>query len=188
MIKDTTHIRERKDNMFIPNNDYTFCSNVFTPVEEYSKSFEAILKKDLAVKKIELFPNEESPRAMVVTFISGGTQKAVVQEGDVFDYDTGLAICLFKQLLHVVTKEDSKRSNYMYGKLIKNAIKADKVYRETKKMIEEIEAEDERKRKKTALKRAKRKAKAINLQIEIQKQAILRAEKGKNEMITNTEE
>lgn len=109
-----------------------------------------------------LVPN----KVVEVTFMDGDKQKAVCQEPDVFSLEQAISICLTKHLLG---------GSGTYNKAIKNGIK---VYE--KKIAEDKAAkvEAERIAKKRAKKAAHMKRKAEKKreeQIEIQKEAYVRA-------------
>lgn len=101
-----------------------------------------------------------------VTFVDGDKQKAVCQEPDVFSLEQAVSICLTKHLLG---------GTGAYNKAIKNGIK---VYEESQREKWRIKTEEERIAKRRAKKAAymKRRAeKRREEQIEIQKEAYVRA-------------
>lgn len=105
-------------------------------------------------------------KVVEVTFAYGDKQKAVCQEPDVFSLEQAISICLTKHLLGGTSA---------YNKTIKNGIK---VYEEKLKIELEVKAEEERIAKRRAKKvdYMKRKAeKKREEQIEIQKEAHIRA-------------
>lgn len=105
-------------------------------------------------------------RVVEVTFADGDKQKAICQEPDVFSLEMAISICITKHLLGG-TKN--------YNKAIRDGIKCyeDKI-KNKKKVIEEAERFEKRKAKIVAYKKrkAERRKKA---QIEMQKEAYLRA-------------
>ncbi len=122
-----------------------------------------------AVSKVETYNN----RVVKVTFIDRTFTKAVCSENDNFDLDMGITICAMKRLLGTnsenATKHYNQFINHVHSVMEKNAMK--KLVEETQKVKEK------NKKRKAELKRAAKKLKAREEQIDIQKQAILRAQK-----------
>lgn len=105
-------------------------------------------------------------KVVEVTFMDGDKQKAVCQEPDVFSLEQAISICLTKHLLG---------GSGAYNKAVKNGIK---VYEEKKRAEWMAKAEEKRIANRRAKKAAymKRKAdKKKEEQIEIQKEAYVRA-------------
>lgn len=105
-------------------------------------------------------------KVVEVTFMDGDKQKAVCQEPDVFSLEQAISICLTKHLLG---------GTGAYNKAVKNGIK---VYEGKQREKWRIGAEEERIAKRRAKKAAymKRRAeKRREEQIEIQKEAYIRA-------------
>ena len=129
------------------------------------------------VKEIkELTKNEyEEPSGVLVEFENGDKQKAIVQYGDLYDYETGVAICLFKELLCRITEEKAERGTYLFNKLVKNALKSQKKFEEEQRKEEELQSLIKHRRDKRFEKKKKRAEKEIERQIEIQKEAYIRA-------------
>lgn len=122
-----------------------------------------------AVKKVETYNN----RVVKVTFIDGTYTKAVCSENDNFDLDMGITICAMKRLLGTnsenATREYNRFIDHVHSVMEKNAL--EEVAEEARK------AKEKSKKRKAELKRAAKKLKAREEQIDIQKQAILRAQK-----------
>lgn len=119
-----------------------------------------------------LVPN----KVVEVTFMDGDKQKAVCQEPDVFSLEQAISICLTKHLLG---------GSGAYNKAVKNGIK---VYQDKQKVEWVAKFEEERVAKRRAKKAAymKRKAeKKREEQIEIQKEAYVRALKEVEKVNTN---
>jgi len=123
-------------------------------------------EEDITMKIIKevniLVPN----KVVEVTFVDGDKQKAVCQEPDVFNLEQAVSICLTKHLLG---------GTGAYNKAVKNGIK---VYEENQREKWRIKAEEERIARRRAKKAAymKRRAeKRREEQIEIQKEAYVRA-------------
>lgn len=105
-------------------------------------------------------------KVVEVTFMDGDKQKAVCQEPDVFSLEQAISICLTKHLLG---------GSGAYNKAVKNGIK---VYEEKQRAERMVKAEEERITKRRVKKAAymRRKAeKKREEQIEIQKEAYVRA-------------
>lgn len=120
-----------------------------------------------AVDKVEIF----NDRAIKMTFIDGTFTKAVCSENDIFNLDVGITICAMKRLLGTnsdnATKQYNKFINYVHDVMDRN---------EKIKYAEEAQKEKEKaKKRKAELKKAAKKLKAKEEQIDIQKQAIIRA-------------
>lgn len=105
-------------------------------------------------------------KVVEVTFLDGDKQKAVCQEPDVFSLEQAISICLTKHLLG---------GTGAYNKIIKNGVK---VYKENQEEMRRVKAEEERIAKRRAKKAAYMKRRAERRreeQIEIQKEAYVRA-------------
>lgn len=120
-----------------------------------------------AVKKVETY----NQRVVKVTFIDDTFTKSVCSENDHFDIDVGITICLLKRFMGAnsdnATREYNKTMNYIHAVMEKNE----------KERLARIEEEKtlKAKKRKIELKRAAKKLKAKEEQIDIQKQAIIRA-------------
>lgn len=138
--------------------------------------FADVMEK-VKVKEIKkLTKNEYSePSGVLVEFENGDKQKAIVQYGDLYDYETGVAICLFKELLCRITGEDTERGTYLFNKLVKEAFKSQKKFEEEQRKEEELQSLIKYRRDKRFEKKKKRAEKEIERQIEIQKEAYIRA-------------
>jgi len=120
-----------------------------------------------AVKKVETY----NSRVVKVTFIDGTYTKAICSENDNFDLDVGITICAMKRLLGTssenATREYNRFMNHAHAVM-------DRDVREKAETKAKKEA-DKAKKRKIELKRAAKKLKAKEEQIDIQKQAIIRA-------------
>lgn len=127
-----------------------------------------------AVKKVETY----NDRVIKVTFTDGTYTKAVCSENDNFDLDMGITICAMKRLLGTssenATREYNRFIDSVHSVMEKNTLK--ELAEEAKK------AKEKSKKRKAELKRAAKKLKAREEQIDIQKQAIIRAQKELEEM------
>ena len=122
-----------------------------------------------AVKKVEVYNN----RVVKVTFIDGTFTKSVCSENDIFDLDVGITVCAMKRLLGTssenATREYNRFMNHVHSVMEKNTLK---------ELAEEAgKAKEKAKKRKAELKKAAKKLKAKEEQIDIQKQAIIRAQK-----------
>ena len=122
-----------------------------------------------AVEKVETYNN----RVVKVTFIDGTFTKAVCSENDIFDLDVGITVCAMKRLLGTnsenATRKYNRFINHVHSVIEKNTLK---------ELAEEAQkAKEKNKQRKAELKKAAKKLKAREEQIDIQKQAILRAQK-----------
>jgi hypothetical protein len=115
-------------------------------------------------------------KCVEVLFTDGTTERATVCGGDTYSLEQGISICITKKLISM--KCDSEGSA-IYNKIIKNALRVYKDNRNKEEMaqreIERIEAKIEKLKAKSAAKRAKRLQAQREEQIEIQKEAYLRA-------------
>lgn len=122
-----------------------------------------------AVKKVETYNN----RVVKVTFIDNTFTKSVCSENDNFDLDVGITICAMKRLLGTnsknATREYNKFIDHVHAVMDKN--NKEMLEANAQKMIKKNQ------NRKANLKRAAKKLKAREEQIDIQKEAILRAQK-----------
>lgn len=115
-------------------------------------------------------------RVIIVYFCDGTTEKAVLAKNDTFSLENGLSICLTKKLL---SKVSNGNGSSVYNKLIEYMIKTYEQQVEMERIEdEELKAFKEREEKKIVKAKAKRE-KRLNAireeQIEIQKEAYIRA-------------
>ena len=119
------------------------------------------------VKKVEVYNN----RVVKVTFIDGTFTKSVCSENDIFDLDVGITVCAMKRLLGTsgenATREYNRFMNHVHEVMKKND--EEQAKKNAEKMAEKA------KKRKAELKRAAKALKAKEEQIDIQKQAIIRA-------------
>jgi len=120
-----------------------------------------------AVKKVETY----NQRVVKVTFIDDTFTKSVCSENDHFDLDVSITICLLKRILGTngddATRNYNNLMNQVHDVMEKN---------EKEKLVAQAQkAADKAKKRKIELKRAAKKLKAKEEQIDIQKQAIIRA-------------
>lgn len=109
-----------------------------------------------------LVPN----KVVEVTFVDGDKQKAVCQEPDVFSLEQAISICITKHLLG---------GTNTYNKAIRDGVKLYNKQLETEKMIKEEEEHIAKRRAKKAAYMKRKAEKKREEQIEIQKEAYIRA-------------
>lgn len=116
------------------------------------------------IKNVEFYPP-----ATKVTFQDGVVITTTAQEGDEFDEYTGVMHCIMEYIFN------GKKYNNMIRKWIKKAETDKKAKEKAKKDAEERKKIREHQRKKKAAKKLLKKQAYIEQQIEIQKEAYLRA-------------
>lgn len=109
-------------------------------------------------------------KVVEVEFADGDIQKSVCQEPDVFSLDMAIAICICKHLLG---------GTKAFNDAVRKGVKIYKHCLEEAKRVEEEKAAEKRRREKRIERKLRRKAAAREAQIEIQKEAYLRAMKEK---------
>lgn len=115
------------------------------------------------------------PPATKMIFTDGTVITSVAHDGDEFDEYTGMMICIMKYIFK------DNRYNNMFRKWIKKAKDEEKEKaKEEKRAAEEKEIRERQRKKKAAKKLLKKEAKREE-EIEIQKEAYLRAMKEKDE-------
>lgn len=114
------------------------------------------------IKDVRIYNN----CAIVVEFMDGTTEKAVVHQCDEFSVEQGISICITKKLVG---------GSSIYNKLIDRAIRV--FLKNDAKRTEKIKIEEERKerKKKNEEKKARREAAKREKSIEAQKEAYVRA-------------
>lgn len=124
-----------------------------------------------------LMPNIESvevynSNTVKITFTNGDVQTATAQDGDEFSFDTGVMICLMKEML-------GKESSQILGKLIDYSAKVfnDAEKAKEKTALEEAErlAAQRRQKERSDRRWAKKRAKAKEARIQEMTEAIVRA-------------
>lgn len=128
------------------------------------------------IMDIEVKQNDEnSKKVVIVYFMDETSEKAVLSGDDTFSLEQGISICITKKLLG----RDTPYGSSIYNKLIKYAVKTMKENEQAAiEFANYLAAKEEKRRKMVAKKKArkeKREKKRIEQQIEIQKEAYLRA-------------
>lgn len=135
----------------------------------YNDGFKTGSKDLMAnIKNVEVY-NENTVK---ITFANGDVQTATAQNGDEFAFDTGVMICLMKEML-------GKEPSQILGKLIDYAAK---VYNEAEKAKEKAELEEaeriainQRHKERMDRRWAKKRAQAREARIQEMTEAIVRA-------------
>lgn len=124
------------------------------------------------IKDIEIIKDN----VVIVIFADGSKEKAVLDSADTFSLEQGISICITKKMLSMETNGNGSSA---YNKLINHCLK---VYENNRKAEEKAKAEEQaakEKEKKAAdkarAKRIKKAKKNREREIEIQKEAYLRA-------------
>lgn len=114
-------------------------------------------------------------KAIIVSFADGTNEKATLDKEDKFNLEQGISICITKKLL----EEKCRNGSNLYNKIVK---RAEKVYTQKIETLKKLKSEEEekeriiaKKRKKNEQRWIKREMAAKEKQIEIQKEAYLRA-------------
>lgn len=115
-------------------------------------------------------------KVVIVNFADGTSEKAVLSDNDKFSLEQGISICITKKMLSMETNGNGSSA---YNKLINHCLK---VYENNRKAEEKAKADEQaakEKEKKAAdkarAKRIKKANKNREREIEIQKEAYLRA-------------
>lgn len=129
------------------------------------------------IKNIEVKYNGENNTVIFVTFADGKTEKAILDKEDEFSLEHGLLIIMFERLLN----DKGVDGKSVHNKLINHALKFYKKQEKEKENNARKEATEKEKRKKiqekAAAKKRKQAAAEKEYQIEIQKEAYIRAMK-----------
>lgn len=121
---------------------------------------------------------KEVPVATIVTFENGNTQIAVCDENDEFNLETGISICVTRELmkrLYGISNESASPYNKIIRQGMKVYKKRCKFKEATKKYYAEKEAIEKNKKIKEQKRREKRAAKKKEREIEILTEAMRRA-------------
>jgi len=162
-------IKHMYARLFTPSEDEYFRQAMsYAGVSGYGRSRIMEVRKSTVTDVNVIVPD----KVVEVTFADGSKQKTVCADSDIFSLEQAISICITKNLIGGTSH---------YNKAVNDGIK---VYEKKVAKAEADKVEEERikaKRAKVAAKRAeriaRRKAKEIEEQIEIQKEAIIRANK-----------
>lgn len=125
---------------------------------------------------INVIDNNGSNKVVIVEFTDGTKQKAVLDNGDSFSLEQGISICVAKKLFDVLSPGNGSS---LYNKIVTRGLNAyKKIQTEKQKAAEKAEREKEKYNKlvnKKRKKHEKREAARREAEIELQKEAYLRA-------------
>lgn len=116
-------------------------------------------------------------KVVIVTFVDGTKTKAVCDKDDTFNLEVGIGICITKRLM----SNDEQTGNSLFNKSIKDALKVMKRNEQLEKARKEFEEEEKRVEEKIKRKKEKRAEKRRQKKIQMMADAILLADKIKNE-------
>lgn len=116
-------------------------------------------------------------KVVIVTFIDGTQTKAVCDKDDTFNLEVGIGICITKRLM----SDDEQTGNSMFNKSIKDALKVMKRNEQLEEARKEFKEEEKRIEAKIQRKKEKRAEKRRQKKIQMMADAILLADKMKNE-------
>lgn len=129
------------------------------------------------ITDVKVISKDNRPQVIIVTFADNTKEKAVLDENDTYSLEQGISICITKKLLGKNTSYGSS----LYNKVIKHAIN---VMVANEKAAKDVKvAEDKAKEKAAKLnekerkRKAKRAASKREYEIEVQKEAYIRAMK-----------
>ena len=114
-------------------------------------------------------------KTVFIEFADGTKEVAVLKDGDIFNLETGILICLTKKILSMISNGEPTGSS-LYNKLVKYALtKVDATKKQ--RQAEAEKAKQKRIRQHEARQEAKRKANAereekIKIQVEAYKRAV----------------
>lgn len=125
----------------------------------FKKSYKELIPD---IKDVTVHQN----RVVIVEFVDGTTEKAVLHPSDQFSVEQGISICITKRLVG---------GSSIYNKLIDRAVKV--MINNDAERTKKAKAEDERKEynKRRNERKARRKSERREEQIELQKEAYVRA-------------
>ena len=127
-------------------------------------TFDSLMAVKLAWFKIESYKVFNN-KVVVVNFEDGTTEKAICDDEDSFSVETGLGICLLKHILG---------GSGAYNRLIQKTVKRHNKELEAE---EKVKKETEAKKLAEEKKKAKRAKKRKEKQVEMYKEALVRAKK-----------
>lgn len=135
-------------------------------VKYYKDGFYKSEKRVISdIKDVKIHNN-----VVIVTFADNTTTKAVLDSEDFFNLEQGISICITKKLL-------GDEGHAIYNKIIRRALKVKDQNEKDALKAKEEKKKTKEKRELAASRRDKKKAKKREEQIEIQKEAYIRAMK-----------
>ena len=140
-----------------------------TTAKEDEKFYEPDIKE---IK--EIFDNDGYPRGVKVIFKDGTFEKSICADDDIYSFEVGIGICLFKWYL-----SRWGRGSTLFNRLMDNALKVHKKNikeaEEASKKEEAIKAKKEKIRARKQRREERKRQREREEKIEIQKEAYLRA-------------
>lgn len=125
---------------------------------------------------INVIDNNGTNKVVIVEFTDGTRQKAVLDNGDSFSLEQGISICVTKKLLDMMA---SGNGSSLYNKIVTRGLNTyKKIQADKQRAAEKAEREKEKYNKlvnKKRKKNEKREAARREAEIELQKEAYLRA-------------
>lgn len=109
----------------------------------------------------EINGKDGKPIGVIVEFHDGDIQKAIVQHGDTYNYETGVIICTFKHFIIKACHTKGKYGTYWYNKIIREVFRTFKDNQIVRAKFEEEKETVRRRRKKRAEKKQKRKERRL---------------------------
>lgn len=128
-----------------------------------------------SVKEIKIIRSMGKDIGIKVIFSDDSVEKAICDKEDVFSYDYGLAICIMKKLFSYMSYSDKFTGTYYFNKIMDFAFKNNLKTFEEKTKAEAEKIKTEHKKTKNRLRKERQKAAKREAEIEIQKEAYLRA-------------
>ena len=129
-----------------------------------------------SVKEINPIYNKDNEMIGIkMMFSDGSIEKSICDNEDIFNYDYGVVICLMKKILSNIASTDKYTGTYYFNKIVDLAFRGNlKTFEEkAKEETEKIKAEY--RKAKNRLRKERQKAAKREAEIEIQKEAYLRA-------------
>jgi len=164
-----------------PNNEYLYIKSEEDINTGKNKIIYKIAKVDNNFKicgpellDIKVIYDGEKPIGVKCYFDYDIVTMSMIQEEDVFDLDTGILICIAKALSQFLEGGNGNGNAYAY-KYVKKAVKIMKEQVKAEKEKTELEQMRKRKREAKLRKIARRQQRRREEQIEIQTEAILKA-------------
>ncbi len=183
-VKKATSIFEGSFGSFTSSNPYLICDdlivdNFLNPNRKMAEKNGSIYIGNRlimpSVKEIKVLHSKGKDVGIKVIFSDDSIEKAICDKEDVFSYDYGLAICIMKKLFSCISNSDKFTGTYYFNKIMDLAFRGNlKTFKEKQKTeAEKIKTKD--RKTKNRLRKAKQKAAKREAEIEIQKEAYLRA-------------
>ena len=130
-----------------------------------------------SVKEIKVLRSKDKDVGIKVIFSDDSVEKAICDKEDVFNYDYGLAICIMKKLFLCISNSDKFTGTYYFNKIMDLAFRGNLKTFEEKQKAESEKIKTKYKKTKNRLRKERQKAAKREAEIEVQKEAYLRAMK-----------